>query len=134
MIKCSNFYKITFLIGGQDKVVTKWLNLWPYEHQFHFSKGIFVFYWSNLETLLKEVFYWRSWTGCDKMTLFVTKWIHISFSEGIFIFNWSNVESFLKEVFWLELRKRLWQNDLICDQMNTYLIFLRALLYSIDQM
>ena len=56
--------------------MTKRLNLWPNEDQFHFSKGIFVFYWPNLETFLKEVFWlevmnrlWRNDFICDKMSI-----------------------------------------------------------------
>ena len=90
LINCRNFCKINFKIGGQEQVVTKWLNLWPTEHQFQFSDIISVFIWSIVET-------------------------------------------FVKKVFWLEVRNRLWQNDLICDQMNTYFGFLILVLYSIDQ-
>ena len=56
LIQCRNFCKRSILIGGQEQFVTKWLNLWPNEHQFHFSEGIFEFIWLNGDTFVKAVF------------------------------------------------------------------------------
>ena len=70
----------------------------------------------------------------------VPKWLNLwpnvqpfHFSEGICQFNWQNWKTFSKEVFGLEVRNRLWRNDLICYQMNTHFIFQMAYYYLIDQ-
>ena len=80
LIKCRHFFTRSFWIGCQEQVVTKWILLWPYEHWFHFS-------------------------------------------DGIFSFSWPTWETFAREVFRFGVSNRLWQNDLICDQMNTHLTF-----------
>ena len=191
--KLKNICKRSFLIRGKEQFVTKWLNLWPNENTFHFSEGIFLFYWWNVDTFVKEVLLlkvrnrlWWNELICDEMTApfislrafsysidrtkwttisffwghfciqlikcrhfskwsfliggqeqVVTKWFNlwrnehpIYFNKGIFVFNRSNRETFVKEVFLFEVRNRLWQNDLLWDQRNINISFLRAFSYS----
>ena len=45
IIKCRNFCKISFLIGGQGHVVTKWLHLWPNGHQNLCPRGFSTQVW-----------------------------------------------------------------------------------------
>ena len=52
--------------------------------------------------------------------------------NGPFIFvmaisYWPNWKTFVKEVFRLEVRNRMWQNELICEQMDVDLVFLMVI-------
>ena len=77
--------------------MTKWLNLWPNEHQFYFSEGIFLFYWSKWGNFCKISFL----TGDQGQV--VIKWLNLwpnepsfYFSDGTLQLNRPNGDTFIK--------------------------------------
>ena len=94
-----------------------------------FFSGNFLIWMTKLKNVCKTSF----WSEVRLWQKSLNLWPNepqFHFYEGIFVFNWSNVEIFVKEVFWFEVRNRLWQNDLIWDQRNINISFLRAFSYS----
>ena len=74
---------------------------------------------------------WKSGTGHDYLNCDQLK--PISFFWGPFLIQLIKLIIFYKRGFRLEVRNRMQQNDLICDQINTHFIFLRAFSNSIEQ-